>query len=232
MKKEAVTGPRVVGKVQMLPLASVKANSWNMNGMTDFQKESLKQGLAKDGWMASQALLIWGTDTKGKAKNIIIDGEHRWIAASELGMKTGPMVVLEGVSEIDAKALTIKMNHKRGESDPERLALVVKELQAKYGGDMAMELGIVEEELVVLTAEPEIVIAPLDDAAIEAASPHGPSELPSGKTSHVKMVQLFFDETQHGEFMAIVEARAEKLKLKNVTDVVMEALKRVSRNNS
>lgn len=80
---------RVVGEVVMRPLSDVQKNSWNPNRMTDFMKESLKQGLLSDGWLKSQSLLIWGTDDKGERRDVIIDGEHRWSAASELGFQIG-----------------------------------------------------------------------------------------------------------------------------------------------
>lgn len=95
-KKKVATPPpsNIVGEVVRRALNTVKPNPWNPNVMTVFEKESLKNGLLVDGWMSSQALLIWGTDEKGKVHNLIIDGEHRWTAATDLKFSEGPMVVL------------------------------------------------------------------------------------------------------------------------------------------
>src|SRR6266566_4676507 len=83
-----------IGKVRMIRLDSVVKNAWNPNRLAPETYESLKYGLQKDGWYASQALLIWGKSETGEQKNIIIDGEHRHRAGLELGFTTAPAVVL------------------------------------------------------------------------------------------------------------------------------------------
>jgi len=151
------TTTRVVGEVVMRPLTDVKPNGYNPNRMTDFMKESLKQGLTSDGWLKSQALLIWGTDETGSRRDAIIDGEHRWTAATELGFPEGPMVFLDGVTESQAKALTIKMNQKRGEFDPIGLSELVRSIQYDFNDSpMDLSLGLGNDELVQLLMEPAL----------------------------------------------------------------------------
>ena len=53
---------QVKGKVVLKSLQSVSPNDWNPNRMTPHMQESLSYGLHTDGWLASQALLIWGKD--------------------------------------------------------------------------------------------------------------------------------------------------------------------------
>ena len=118
----------VRGTVVMSRLADVQPNVWNPNRMTKHQMESLVHGLRTDGWLASQALLIWGKDDLGKVRNIIIDGEHRYQAALTTGIAEGPMVFLEGLTEHQAKALTIKMNQKRGNFDEVALEELMKDI--------------------------------------------------------------------------------------------------------
>jgi hypothetical protein len=207
----------------MAPLNVVSKNSWNPNYMTPFEEKSLAHGLQHDGWLISQALLIWGTDEKKRKKNLIIDGEHRYEAATKLGFTDGPMVFLNGLTESEAKALTVKMNGKRGSFDRTELSELLRSIQFDIGTEsMALEFGIEDEKLMAMLAQQEEILPGAAD------DPAGPAtiEMPSGKSSHVRMVQLFFDETQHTEFSKFIEIMAERTKKKNVTEVVMESLRR------
>lgn len=230
-------GAGVVGTVEMLPLSSVKPNPWNPNRMTDFEKESLKTGLEADGWLSSQALLIWGTDDDGEEKGFIIDGEHRWTAATELGFPRGPMVVLKGLSEAKAKALTVKMNSKRGTFREDLLGELLRDIQFDLDvPNLSTELGIADDELMKLLADlPEVDTreappelerlpqTPEGPGAARAAStddsePAGPS------APTVRMVQLFLDTTSIETFTAQVKELGERYGTKTTTDTVMKAL--------
>lgn len=165
-------GPAVRGVAVLRPLADVVANPWNPNRMTDHMFRSVVHGLKTDGWVASQALLVWGTDETGATRNTIIDGEHRWRAAQEAGFTAGPMVFLDGVSELEAKALTVKLNQKRGDWDDELLGPLLRELAEAKPPDMAMDLGIMEEDLAWLLAPPKTPEEP-------ASTPTRPVEAPA-----------------------------------------------------
>lgn len=58
----------------------------------------------------------------------IVDGEHRWRAAKELGYTEIPIYSIGDVSDADAKQLTIVLNETRGRSDSKRLGAVLKDL--------------------------------------------------------------------------------------------------------
>lgn len=223
---EAPAFKGVVGKQVSIKLATVKPNGWNPNKMTKFQYESLKQGLAEDGWLSSDALLIWGKDDKGKAQNLIINGEHRHRAALELGMKDGPAVILNGLTKAQAKALTIKLDNKRGQFDADGLAELVKSIQFELGAaDLGMALGIEGEALMKMLAfEAEKVAAAVAegiDGANGAAIVH--SENP-----HVKMVPLYFDEAQYAEFEGLMRELRTKFNTLTVTDTVLAAVRELA----
>lgn len=132
----------VVGVVVMAPLDSVRPNGWNPNQMSKQMEKSFREGLRKDGWLASQALLIWESDENGVSKGLIIDGEHRWTAARELGLTEGPMVHLRNLPEAEAKALTIKMNQKRGEFNEGSLTALLESIAPSFDvGELGVELG-------------------------------------------------------------------------------------------
>lgn len=178
VQPEVVPGsPTVRGVAVLRPLADVVANPWNPNRMSDHMFRSVVHGLKTDGWVASQALLVWGTDETGATRNTIIDGEHRWRAAQEAGFTAGPMVFLDGVSELEAKALTVKLNQKRGEWDDELLAGLLRELQdsAPPDLDLSLDLGIEREVMATLAAAAEAQ-PPAEPPA--RADPTPPEEFP------------------------------------------------------
>lgn len=217
--------PRIVGDVVRTPMGKVQPNGWNPNTMTEFMRASLKRGLETDGWLSSQALLIWGKDEKGKARNLIIDGEHRWLVAGELGFTEAPMVFLSGLTEAQAKALTVKMNQKRGTWNEDELATLIRGIQFDIGGtELALDLGLPFDQLMPMLAEPAINLGLEEEPA---RSPEGATTgMPSSNT---RMVQLFFDADQHGEFTEVVRQLAVKYGTKTVTDTTLEAIRRASR---
>jgi hypothetical protein len=226
-KKPVDQGPRVVGTVVSMALSKVKPNTWNPNTMDTFTRDSLKQGLSTDGWLSSQALLVWGKDEKGKQQNVIIDGEHRFHVAQELGFVEGPMVFLHGMTEMQAKALTIKMNQKRGKWDEDLLANLVREIQISLPSEnLGLELGIQQEALMVMLAEP---IVEVDINVDELIAPTGPEGSNAGiPSSNVRMVQLFFDDVTLAEYNESIRRLATKFGTKTVTDTTLEAVRRAS----
>jgi ParB-like chromosome segregation protein Spo0J len=141
----------VRGKVVTFALDKLKPNGWNPNVVTPEKMASIEYGFRTDGWLASQALLVWRKDDKGKTQNVIVDGEHRWKAARNVGLAEGPVVFLDGVSETEAKALTIKLNQKRGEWDEDALGKLLREVQAS-SEDLGLDFGFDGAELERLLA--------------------------------------------------------------------------------
>jgi len=132
---------------KILQLSTVRKNSWNPTSITAAERERIKHGLETDGWILSQSLLVWGTDDKGARRNVIIDGEQRHTVALELGRTRGPMVFLDGLTEAEAKALTIKMLARRaggaGAFDMTKLAASIPSIRAELPGpNLALDLGL------------------------------------------------------------------------------------------
>ena len=202
---------QLVGESVMRKLSGVKPNSWNPNTMTDHQYASLLEGFREDGWIASQALLVWGTDEAGKRKNIIIDGEHRWRAAQELGYTEAPMVVMRGITEAVAKSLTIKLDAKRGQFDSEQLTLLVKEIALELDGDCSLSLGI-ENLDDLLDSDP----VPLDVGS--KASLHS-------ENSHTKMVPLYMTPAGYEDFMQHIDEIGSASGVdKTISEIVLESI--------
>lgn len=221
--------PRMTGdEVKMVAIGKVKPNDWNPNRMTPFMRQSLKEGLRVDGWLRSHSLLVWRSDENGKIKNIIIDGEHRWEVAKELGFEEAPMVFMHRLTEAAAKSLTVKIDAKRGEFDKKDLAQVIREIQAELGTDvpgLSMSLGIEQQTLMSYLA-----MAPIDTGSAgerEGVIGPPPGDVGSGMGTHVKMVQLFFSKEQHDEYIGLVKKLAPAFETKNVSDTTLEAMRRV-----
>jgi ParB-like chromosome segregation protein Spo0J len=151
--------PAITGAVVLRALDSVEPNDWNPNRMTERQVESTRDGFRRHGWLSSQALLIWGTDERGRKRDVIIDGEHRWRIARELGMQHGPMVFLERVSLARAKELTVELDNKRGRYDDVALGELLRSLGPDDG--LAFRLGFDDDTFKALI-EPEVVLPPGD----------------------------------------------------------------------
>lgn len=95
------------------------------------------------------------------------------------------------------------------------------------------EFGINRPELKLSSVEGELPSHPeLKSGAGEVQQSEFNSEVgdQSKPTSHVRMVQLFFNEDTQKEFLTIVEYFQDKLKLDNVTDTVLEMCRAVYRS--
>ena len=229
-----LAGREVVGTVATRALASVEPNPWNPNRMSAFLRASLKAGLEGDGWLSSQSLLIWGSDESGETKDLIIDGEHRWRVARELGFLEGPMVVLHNLRESRAKGLTIKMNQKRGSFDEAGLAALIQELMAGEDAEaFALDVGLTEGEIAAVmfggSSEAERIIeaasAPAQHPTPTLGAPA--STAPTPEYQQVKMVQILFDDERFARFNLAIADLGKAYGKRTVSDVVMEALRHV-----
>lgn len=77
----------------------------------------------------------------------IIDGEHRWKAAGDLGVNPIPVFVVDGLSDAKVKKLTVVLNELRGQARPDLLAELLKELQSELGEDLLTGLPYTDDIL-------------------------------------------------------------------------------------
>ncbi len=216
----------VVGAVKVRPLASVKPNDWNPNEMDAQMSASLRQGLVEDGWLLSQSLLIWGKDNRGKDRNVIIDGEHRWTEATALGFTDGPMVVLDGLKPAQARALTIKLNQKRGKFN-DLLPDVLRSIQAELPSvDLSLSLGFDPEELFRYLAQTTESIT-----AVSRTSAAGDTIPPTNvsRNSSVSMVPLFLSEAEFAEFGQLVQLLGGRFGTDTTSASILESMRVANR---
>jgi len=110
----------------MVPVSKVEPNPWNPNVQTKEIFEKEKQSITKHGFFDPVTLR-----PLGRGKFQIIDGEHRWRAAKELGLAEIPYVDMGKLTDDVAMELTLLANDLRGQSDAMRLAVLVKRLSEK-----------------------------------------------------------------------------------------------------
>ena len=136
----------------MVPTSELRPNEWNPNHMDDWMFCSLKAGIEKDGFLGAILAL---------PDNTIIDGEHRWRAATELGLVELPVIHIS-VPEATAKRLTVALNKKRGELDYAKLSTLLGEL------DIDRDLALADEALAMGFTEGELARV-LDLASLDAS---------------------------------------------------------------
>jgi len=115
---ESVSNPIEIVSV---PLGRLSKNPWNPNRMEPDKRRKLLSEIKEKGFMAP--LLV----RPRQDGHQIVDGEHRYMIAVELGLSSVPCVVSE-MDDREARLKTLQLNGLRGENDPDKLARLLKEL--------------------------------------------------------------------------------------------------------
>jgi ParB/RepB/Spo0J family partition protein len=115
-------------EISQIRTEKIKPNPWNPNRMSPAIFQKLKNEISKNGFLAPITVRRTGDFFE------IIDGEHRWKVAGELGHKTVPCFVCD-MKDTGAKIKTLQLNGLHGENDPELLADLLAELSEELGYD-------------------------------------------------------------------------------------------------
>ena len=122
-------------------------NPWNPNRMDDEMLRKEVESIKAFGFVDPITVRPFGKIFQ------IIDGEHRWKAASELGLAEVPCIVLD-VDDETAEQLTIVLNDLRGKPNEERLAALVRDLSTRRSMlDLERVLPYKRERLAEMIAE-------------------------------------------------------------------------------
>lgn len=142
-------------------------NRWNPNVMSPFMYAKELDSIREFGLIDPVLVREVGID-----RYQIIDGEHRWRAAGDLGIDEVPVWNLGLIDDATAKRLTITMNELRGQSDPAKMSSLLDELAKLTPIDeLAAKLPFTNEYFTAMTGLPKL--APL------GATPPGPSPFPA-----------------------------------------------------
>ena len=128
---------------QIVPISSVKPNEWNPNIQTDFVFAHELKSIKKHGFIAP--IIVRELDD-GTLE--IVDGEHRYKAATQLGATEIAVNNLGKIDINDSKALTVIMNEVRGRADTFKMGELLKAMSESMNMDDLMEsLPFAEAEM-------------------------------------------------------------------------------------
>jgi ParB family chromosome partitioning protein len=139
-----------------IEVEKLKPNPWNPNKMSKYAEKSLEESLRHG---IKQTLLV---RPLGDGYYEIIDGEHRFKKAKELGIKTLPCIVLNE-DDVDAKLDTLALNKIHGIPDPIKLFGLITSLQQKHKiqlEDICTRTGYTVPEFTIAKLRSEGVIKP------------------------------------------------------------------------
>lgn len=127
---EQITSKLGALSVEYVPLDSITANSWNPNRQSDHDFDLLLRSMETDGF--TQPIIVV------RATKAIVDGEHRWRAARQLGYDEVPVVFVD-MSEEQARVSTLRHNRARGSEDIELTAQILRDLETLGALDWAQD---------------------------------------------------------------------------------------------
>jgi ParB-like chromosome segregation protein Spo0J len=201
-----------VKALRMVPANDLKPNPKNWRTHPKAQQDALRGVLSEVG-VADACLARELPD----GTLMLIDGHLR---AETLGTGEVPVLVLD-VNEAEADKLlaTLDPLAAMADSDAVRLDELLRGIDT--GSDALQQLLSKTADAAGLYQE---LTADIDDEQDDDAPADDDDPPPSG----VRMVQLFLDETTIGEFTEACTKLSAEYETQNVTDTVMEAVRRAS----
>ena len=111
----------------------------NPQYLTPEQMESLKASIRRDGFCVP---ILVKPHTRGRFE--IVSGNHRYMAAVELGLKEVLCVVSDTMTADDAKRLAVNLNTIHGEPNAELLAPFLAEMDVALLSQIHLEDDMIE----------------------------------------------------------------------------------------
>lgn len=126
-------------KVEYVAIDAIKPNSYNPNRQSPDDFELLMSSIREDGF--TQPVVVQ------RQTNEIVDGEHRWRAARQIGLTTIP-VVFTDMSAEQMRISTLRHNRARGSEDVDLGIQVLRDLREMGALDWAQDsLGLSDAEM-------------------------------------------------------------------------------------
>tara|TARA_B100000902_G_C27318909_1_gene923042 strand:+ start:4333 stop:5265 length:933 start_codon:yes stop_codon:yes gene_type:complete len=175
-------------KVRYTALTDIQPNEWNPNRQSDHDFELLTKSMEEDGF--TQPVVVVNNEKNPDYKFKIVDGEHRWRAASALGYEEIPVIVVP-MTEAQAKIATFRHNRARGSEDYELAASLMKDLEAIGALDWAQDslmLSDVEIERMLEDAPVPDVLG--DEEWTEAWEPESAGQSADGEMTDTVTTQV------------------------------------------
>lgn len=133
-----MTAAKTSARFELLSPDLLDSNSWNPNAMDQDDFNRLVAEIEEVGFI-DPVQVVPVTDGRYR----IIGGEHRVAAARDLGLNVIPAMVLDGAKwqqEDLQKLVTVRLNVLKGSLNPEKMAVLYREMAGKYGEDALQSL--------------------------------------------------------------------------------------------
>lgn len=207
-----------IKEFRRVPASQLKPNPKNWRTHPKEQQDALRGVLAEVGM--ADAVLARETES---GELMLVDGHMR---AETVGDSLVPVLVLD-VSEEEAEKLLLTIDPIAAMAETNSDAL--REILAGVSSDSEALASLFDD----LAKQNKIFFESIEDEAGEAAGGNGDAEpgdeAPESEgppPSGVRMVQLFLDEKTIMDFQKWTMSLSEQYGTENITDTVMECLKR------
>lgn len=108
--------------VEKYPLEKLKLNDWNPNEVDADMMNKLVRSIKERKFIVPIVANVEG---------IIIDGEHRYLASEECGLKEVPVILVDMTGD-EMKLSTLGLNNIRGCDSPIKLAKLLQDLNERH----------------------------------------------------------------------------------------------------
>lgn len=210
-------------RIEYVPIERVHPNEYNPNRQSERVYEAERQSIRRYGFLVP---VLVRTHPELENEWLIVDGEHRWRGAGDEGYLELPIIPIDGLTEADAKKLTIVLNETKGESDLVPLARLLVELRESEGSiERLMEaLPYERRHLEDLLRVGGATWDDFDPNANRSVEDH--LKRSSGENL---LVLRFEDQAQFERAQGFIEMLAHEWQLTNPAAVVLMALETEAR---
>lgn len=190
--------------VEYVPIDSLKPNEYNPNRQSDHDFELLLRSMEEDGF--TQPVVV-------QADGTIVDGEHRWRAATKLGFTEIPVVRVDMTPE-QVRISTLRHNRARGSEDYELTAQLMADLRELGALDWAQDSLMMDDlELQRMLEDVPAPEALMADEYTEPWQPAEASEAVASANAASSMTAEALERIRDSE-RKVQEARTEEEKVK------------------
>lgn len=201
-------------EVKDLTIEKIHSNPWNPNEMSEERFNQLKKDMKEKGYLQ---FILARESPKENGMYEIVDGEHRWKAAKEVGVDSLKTIVAEIPDDNEARKTTLNMNDIKGTDNPVALAEVLDSLTEEESAeeleqDLVMSRQEIEQHEMLLDLPDEQDIEEIDE------------QIDDEDTEDVIEVNLQFMETQLEQVIEELDTNRENLEHKLKTYIEQNLL--------
>ena len=180
-------------KIETIPISLIDCNDWNPNEMSAKMRQILVDNLTTIGMV--DPLLVIKTGDRYR----IVDGEHRYTVAVELGYTEIPCVVLtDNISETEQKKQTIRMNQIKGQLSYDKFNSLVDTLRNSF----QVEESLLPFKLGFESANDMNMIYPIEESSKEKTAKKERKNDATVSLQHLyKITEKFFNGEKTGCFL-------------------------------